>query len=90
MSLELSGSIKGELSKTVEVSGNIQDVGGVTGKLSVPTGRVISLNYEDLTHRPLLNGVLIEGNKQADDYSLQLKMNKVTDQEIDEILYGGN
>lgn len=45
-------------------------------------------NYNDLTHKPTINAVTVIGDKLGADYHLQDKMDTITDQMIDDIIYG--
>ena len=45
-------------------------------------------DYNKLANRPLINSVLVEGDKISDDYGLQNKMKRITEQMIDELLFG--
>lgn len=47
-------------------------------------------DYRQLNHKPKINEVELEGELTDEDLSLQHKMNRLTDQDIDKILYGGN
>lgn len=44
-------------------------------------------NYEDLYNKPIINDVVVEGDKVGEDYRLQDKMHALTTQEIEKILY---
>ena len=79
-SVGISGKITGTLSK----------MQNVTGVLSVPTQRISSADYNELRNKPTINGLMIEGDKVSSDYKLQHEMNAVTQQDIDNIIYGGN
>lgn len=46
-------------------------------------------NYNSLTNKPKINGVTVIGDKTSSDYFLQDLMNDITEQEIDNILFGG-
>ena len=48
-------------------------------------------DYNDLINKPTINAVTVEGNKTGPDYRLQNKMEILSQQEIERILYvGGN
>ena len=52
----------------------------------------LPINYEkdsDLINRPQINSNELKGNKTGDDLGLQEKMSPITEQDIDEIMYGG-
>ena len=46
-------------------------------------------NYNDLYNKPRINAVTVEGDKTGTDYRLQNKMDILTRQEIEKILYVG-
>ena len=45
-------------------------------------------NYEQLSNKPSINGVIVLGDKLGEDYNLQDLMDEITPQEIDNIIYG--
>lgn len=45
-------------------------------------------SYPPLTLKPSINGYTIIGDKTGDDYDLQNKMNEITEQEIDNVIFG--
>lgn len=49
---------------------------------------ISSNNYNDLFNKPSINGVTLQGNKTADDLDLQEEMEFLTEQEIDQIIFG--
>lgn len=58
----------------------------------LPDGRTITsppliADYELLEHLPLINNIEVKGSKVGEDYKLQDKMNALTTQEIERILY---
>ena len=69
------------------VTGSLQTTGSVTGSLSTPQSRIVYGDYNDLTGKPKINDVTIEGDKVSEDYRLQGKMDVLTPQEIERILY---
>lgn len=46
-------------------------------------------NYNDLDNKPSINNITLINNKTSDDLGLQDKINEITNQEIDLIIYGG-
>ena len=44
-------------------------------------------NYDDLYNKPIINDVVVRGDKVGEDYNLQDKMHALTTQEIEKILY---
>ena len=46
-------------------------------------------NYDDLYNKPRINAVTVEGEKTGTDYRLQNKMDILSRQEIEKILYVG-
>lgn len=60
----------------------------------LPDGRTItsppisgSGDYEQLQNLPIVNDIVVQGNKVGADYKLQDKMHALTTQEIESILY---
>ena len=63
-------------------SGNLQaDFGSVT--------QIHTDDYNDLFNKPTINAVTVEGDKTGPDYRLQNKMDILSRQEIEKILYVG-
>ena len=64
------------------------------GNLKADFGNVYEVHtddYNDLINKPTINAVTVEGHKTGPDYRLQNKMEELTVQEIERILYvGGN
>lgn len=61
----------------------------------LPDGRTIltdSLSVKDfdlLDNKPSINSFTLEGDKAGEDYNLQDKMTRITEQRIDNIIFGG-
>ena len=51
--------------------------------------RVATGNYEELNNKPKINNVEVIGSKDGEEYKLQNKMDEITEQEIDNIIFGG-
>lgn len=50
--------------------------------------KVATSDYKDLSNKPTINAVTVEGNKMAADYGLQDEIEDITASEIDEMIYG--
>ena len=77
---------------TVEVlnniSGRIEDQLVLRGESTVPKYIQGEVDYDKkVINKPTLNAVTIEGHKLSEDYKLQGKMDVLTPQEIEKILY---
>lgn len=83
--MEYYAKVDGNIStKKVKLEGDISM--GRGGGTDLP------INYEDdnqLKNRPHINNKELKGNKTGDDLGLQEKMSPITEQDIDEIMYGG-
>ena len=88
MPLEKTRGISGTLSNELEVAGSINTLKNVTGSLSTPTERIVPGDYDNLRNKPIINGHTVEGDKTDADYNLQHKMDNITDQMIDNVIYG--
>lgn len=75
----LDGSISGSLSESQSLSGS----------LTVPSTRPGASSYNQLTDKPTINRITVEGDKIGADYKLQDKMEEITEQMIDKMIYGG-
>ena len=47
-------------------------------------------NYNALINKPRINGVILEGDKLDTQLNLQHIMDEITEQDIDNIIFGGN
>ena len=81
------------------MAGNTYEIDGVvTGTLSAIDAPLVgrlsnapggASDYNDLTGKPTINTITVEGDKLGADYRLQDKMHTLTQQEIEKILYVG-
>lgn len=76
-----------ELTTVREVTGDISPITEITGTIELPRSRTVAARYPDLRDKPSINQVTIEGDKGSEDYHLQGKMEYLTQQEIERILY---
>lgn len=76
-----------ELTTVREVTANFSPVTEITGTIELPRSRTVAARYPDLKDKPSINQVTIEGDKGSEDYHLQGKMEYLTQQEIERILY---
>lgn len=53
-----------------------------------PRGGGGTNDYNSLIHKPSINGVTLIGDKTSDEIHVQAKMDIITEQDIDEIIYG--
>ena len=58
------------------------------GEVGVFYNKGGSNDYNGLANKPKINGVTVIGMKEGPDYHLQNKMEEVTPQDIDKIIYG--
>ena len=79
-----------ELTTVREVTANLSPVTEISGNIELPRSRTVAARYPDLMDKPILNNVVIDGNKVSEDYRLQGRMEEITPQDIDEIIFGGN
>ena len=78
---------KGSMEPVRNMAGEMEETRTISGKLTIPPTRTIAPRYPDVTDKPSINGVTIEGNKLSEDYHLQEKMDFATVAEIERILY---
>lgn len=75
------------------VKGNISlNNKNVKGKLTMPEKTKAYINYEDdheLYNRPRINDVELIGNKLSEDLGLEPTIHDITEQDIDNLIYGG-
>lgn len=79
----------GELEDLLELSGETDDLLQIYGESTIP--KVIQptdISYNDITDKPSINNTVVQGDKFGIDYNLQDKMDVLTPQEIEKILYG--
>lgn len=61
-------------------------------QINATFGEVIKVttgDYEELSNKPKINNVEVIGSKDGEEYKLQNKMDEITEQEIDNIIFGG-
>lgn len=91
-SLSKPSILSGSLSTPESLKGSISEPEALKGFLSVPpVGPVITtVDYEtQVNNKPSINTYTIEGHKTGADYKLQDKMKRITEQDIDRMIYGG-
>lgn len=52
------------------------------------TTNALGGDYEALSNKPSINGVVLVGNKTSEDIHVQHEMNEITNQDIDNIIFG--
>ena len=68
--------------------GELENLLELSGESTIPTSiPPKDLSYNILLDKPVINDVVVEGNKIGNDYKLQDKMDVLTPQEIEKILY---
>ena len=82
--IKLSGSLK----QDGVLSGHIDTSRQLSGKMKLSVGG--AKTYGELPDKPKLNSVEIVGDKVSADYGLQDKMEAMTPQDIDKIIFGGS
>lgn len=75
----MNGSV--EVKNTV--TGTLDEQKSLTGNLSLPTEKVIDGDYNKLSNKPSIEGVVLEQNKTFK----QLGLDTLSVQEIEKILY---
>ena len=88
--LGIAGEISGELSPLREVTGELQSTGTVMGKLSLPTERAATRDYDLLENKPQIEGVILQGNKTFSDLGDHTLTNIEIKEIFDRIFKGGN
>ena len=51
--IEVAGTITGELQTTQTISGELQTTGNLAGTLSMPAARIVNRDYEQLENKPI-------------------------------------
>ena len=77
----------GTMETVREINGEMQEARTISGALTIPPTRTMGGSYIDLTDKPSINSFVIEGDKVGADYRLQDKMDALSVQEIERILY---
>lgn len=71
-----------------KLTGHIHKTKTLTGSITIATGG--AKTYGELPDKPKLNGEEIVGEKVSADYGLQDKMEAMTPQDIDKVIFGGS
>lgn len=84
------GKLHGKLSAVGTVNGSLSSEQNLTGKLAfkVIDETVHDYNVLDEDTLPKINSVMLKGNKTSSELKVQDKMNEITDQDIDELIFG--
>ena len=71
------------------ISGSLDNLLEICGESTIPKsgGQPTVTSYNALTDKPIINDVTVQGRKRGIDYHLQDKMDVLTTQEIERILY---
>ena len=81
-------NLHGSISPIHGLSGSLsKQQGSLTGTLSVPQ-TTESRDYNRLTNKPKINSIELVGDKSSEDLFLQSKMEDMSLQEIDDIIFG--
>lgn len=80
--MKLTGSLSGSQTLTGSLNGG----GILNGALSTAPGQGTK-DYNRLINKPTINSITVEGDKFGSDYNLQNKMETLSIQEIEKILY---
>lgn len=80
--MRLTGSLSGGQTLTGSLNGG----GALNGGISTAPGQGTK-DYNRLTNKPTINAITVEGDKIGSDYKLQDKMDNLSVQEIEKILY---
>ena len=84
---ELDGVISGSIvSGSPPIRGSISQISTISGSIMMANIQSVK-SYNDLTDKPEINARVIEGSKVGADYNLQDKMQELSVQEIERILY---
>ena len=81
--IELDGTITGELTSQKSLSGELSSTNKISGGLS--PGSTVVRSYNKLTDKPSIENVTLEGDKTF----RQLGLDTLSVQEIEQILYFG-
>lgn len=77
--------LKGTLSKKETLNAELQSNNKLSGKMASTR---YAKDYNKLINHPTLNGIEIIGDKTSQDYNLQEELDLVSEQDIDNIIYG--
>lgn len=76
--------LEGNLSTESKLSATLSSGRNMNGGM---TSTRYAKDYEKLINKPSINGVEVSGDKVSKDYKLQDKMDELSVQEIEKILY---
>lgn len=86
----MPNQLSGTLSNIGELSGTLSPENTLSGSLSMAVGAVFNDDYNKLREDtlPQINGVTLKGNKLSSDLHVQDKMNVISYQDIDNMIFG--
>lgn len=85
--LNIAGQLSGRLKNIKNVSGNLSINGGTATIIHAGSG---TNDYDELSNKPSINGITVEGAKTSQDYKIYDEAQELNMQEIDDIIFGGN
>ena len=86
----MDGKLSGTLSQTGKLSGTLSSKNHLSGQLSMAVDEVFNDDYNKLREDtlPQINSVTLKGNKLSSELHVQHEMNAISNQDIDELLFG--
>lgn len=88
--LEIVGTISGDLTPVGEIEGELTPTREVTGTLSAPKDREVPGDYEPLRNHPYINDEEVIGHKTFEDYGDHTLSNIEIKAIFDRVFNGGN
>lgn len=80
--------LQGRLKQNIALTGSVGTSSKLSGNIQLAVGG--AKTYGELPDKPKLNGEEIVGEKVSADYGLQDKMEAMTPQDIDKVIFGGS
>lgn len=86
----MDGKLSGTLSQAGKLSGTLSSKNHLSGQLSMAVDEVFNDDYNKLREDtlPQINSVTLKGNKLSSELHVQHEMNAISNQDIDELLFG--
>lgn len=86
----MDGKLNGKLTSIGTLNGSLTNQKSLSGQLNFKVVESSNYDYNKLNEDtlPQINNVMLKGNKTASELHVQDHMDQITDQDIDDIIFG--
>lgn len=86
----MDGKLTGKLTSSGTLNGQLTNENSLSGQLNFKVVESSNYNYNKLNEDtlPQINNVMLKGNRTSSELHVQEYMDQITDQDIDDIIFG--